>query len=127
MAKPSKNALEWTVFGVGLVLVLATLGFLVRESLAGDDGPPEVVVRLGTPRLSSSGSLVPVEIANAGRSTAEAVRVPIVLDPTAGPREEAELNIDYLARGSKQSAWVTFRTDPRRGKLSVGAIAFEVP
>jgi uncharacterized protein (TIGR02588 family) len=127
MAEPSKNRLEWSVFGIGLVLVLATLGFLVRESVVGGDGPPDVVVRLGEPRRGQGGWLVPVEVANAGGSTAEDVRVPILLDLAAGRKEEAEVGIAFLARGSTRNAWVSFRNDPRRGTLTLGALAFEVP
>ena len=127
MAKPTKNRLEWTVFAIGLVLVLATLGFLVRESIVSDGGPPEVVARLGAARPSESGYLIPVEVANVGRTTAEDVLVPIFLDLPDGRREEAELNIAFLPRDSKRNGWVSFRDDPRRGTLSLGAIAFEVP
>jgi uncharacterized protein (TIGR02588 family) len=127
MTKPAKNRLEWTVFGIGLVLVLATLGFLVRESIVSDEGPPEVVARLGEARPSEGGYLIPVEVANIGQTTAEDVLVPIVLDLPDGSREEAELNIAYLPRDSKRKGWVSFRDDPRRGTLSLGAIAFEVP
>lgn len=127
MSKPAKNPLEWTVFGIGLVLVLATLGFLVRESIVGDEGPPEVVARLGEARPSEGGHLIPVEVANIGQTTAEDVLVPIFLDLPDGRREEAELNIAFLPRDSKRNGWVSFRDDPRRGTLSLGAIAFEVP
>ena len=127
MSKPQKNRLEWTVFTAGLVLVLATLGFLVRESIVGDEGPPEVVARVGEPRPSVSGHLVPVEVSNIGRTTAEDVLVPILLDLPGGRREEAELNIAFLPRGSKRNGWVSFRGDPRQGTLTLGAIAFEVP
>jgi uncharacterized protein (TIGR02588 family) len=127
MAKPSKNRLEWTVFGIGLVLVLATLGFLARESVVGRGEPPDVVVRLGEPRRSQSGWLVPVEVTNSGGSTAEDVRVPILLELAGGRKEEAELGIAFLARGSTRNAWVSFRNDPRRGTLTLGALAFEVP
>jgi uncharacterized protein (TIGR02588 family) len=127
MKKVEKNWLEWSVFGVGLVLVLATLGYLVRESLVSNDGPPEVVVRLGAPRASESGYLVPVEIVNTGRETAEDVRVPVLLALPDGGREEAELGIAFLPRGSTRNGWVTFRSDPSRGSLTLGPIAFEVP
>ena len=127
MNKPAKNALEWTVFAIGLVLVLATLGFLVRESIVGEGGPPEVVARLGEARPSEGGHLIPVEVANVGQTTAEDVLVPIFLDLPDGSREEAELNIAFLPRDSKRNGWVSFRDDPRRGRLSLGAIAFEVP
>jgi uncharacterized protein (TIGR02588 family) len=68
-----------------------------------------------------------VEVANAGGSTAEDVRVPILLDLAAGRKEEAEVGIAFLARGSTRNAWVSFRNDPRRGTLTLGALAFEVP
>jgi len=127
VSKPAKNTLEWTVFAVGLVLVLATLSFLVRESIVGDAGPPEVIARLGEARPSKGGHLIPVEVANIGQTTAEDVLVPIYLDLPDGRREEAELNIAFLPRDSKRNGWVSFRADPRRGTLRLGAIAFEVP
>jgi len=127
MNRLAKNRLEWTVFALGLALVLATLGFLVRESAAGNDGPPDVVVTLGERRPSRGGHLVAVEVANVGRTTAEDVRVPIFLELPDGTREEAELNIAFLPRDSKRNGWVSFRSDPEKGKLEVGAIAFEIP
>ena len=127
MNKPTKNWLEWSVFAVGLLLVLATLGFLVRESLAGAGGPPEVVARLGAPKPSAGGFMVPVEVANVGQGTAEDVKVAVILEPPEGEREEAELDIAFLPRDSKRHGWVTFRTDPGRGSLRLGSIAFEVP
>jgi uncharacterized protein (TIGR02588 family) len=127
MTELKKNWLEWTVFAIGLALVLATLGFLVRESVAGVEGPPEVVVRLGDARRSSTGYLVPVEVHNPGGATAEDVRVPIALDLPGGRREEAEFGIAFLPPDSRRHGWVSFREDPAGGKLGVGAIAFEVP
>ncbi len=127
MPKPVKNAMEWTVFAVGLVLVLATLGYLIRESIVTDDGPPDVAVALGPPRPSRHGYLLPVEVTNTGSSTAEDVRVPIFLELPGGGREEAELDIAFLPPDSKRKGWVSFRTDPGQGTLGVGAIAFEAP
>jgi uncharacterized protein (TIGR02588 family) len=127
MRKPAKNWLEWSVFAAGLVLVLATLGFLVWESLAGAGGPPEVVARLGSPAASAGGFMVPVEVVNVGKGTAEDVKVTVVLEVAGGGREEAELDIAYLPRDSRRDGWVTFRSDPGRGSLRLGPIAFEVP
>ncbi|HEX2218135.1 MAG TPA: hypothetical protein VHG35_04980 [Gemmatimonadales bacterium] len=127
MSKAEKNWLEWTVFGVGLVLVLATLGYLVRESLVTHDGPPEVIARLGAPRPSAGGYLVPVEVSNVGQATAEDVRVRVFLDLPDGAREEAEFDVAFLPRGSLRKGWASFRNDPARGSLRLGAIAFEEP
>ena len=127
MNRPKKNWLEWSVFAVSLILVLATLGFLVRESLVGTGGPPEVVARLGEPRASAGGYMVPVEVANLGQETAEAVKVTVVLELEGGKKEEADLDIAYLPRDSRRNGWVTFQRDPRSGSLRLGPIAFEVP
>ena len=127
MTKPAKNWLEWAVFGVGLVLVLATLGFLIRESLAASGGPPEIVARLGPPRASAGGFMVPVEVVNVGKGTAEDVKVAVVLELPQAEREESELDIAFLPRDSRRNGWVTFRSDPARGTLRLGPIAFEEP
>lgn len=127
MPKPAKNRLEWIVFAVSLVLVLGTLGFLVRESLVATGGPPEVVVRLGQPRVAAGGFMVPVEVANLGKGTAEDVKVTVILELSQTEREEADLDIAFLPRDSRRNGWVTFRSDPRRGTLRLGPIAFEVP
>ena len=127
MGKPAKNWLEWSVFAVGLVLVLGTLGFLVRESLVAAGGPPEVVARLGPPKAAAGGFMVPVEVRNMGQGTAEDVQVTMILELPQGGPEEAVLAIAFLPRDSRRNGWVTFQSDPRRGTLRLGPIAFEVP
>ena len=127
MPKPAKNWLEWAVFTVGLALVLGTLGFLVRESLVTAGGPPDVVARLGQPQAAADGFMVPVEVANLGKGTAEDVQVTVILGLSGGEREEAVLDIAFLPRDSRRNGWVTFQGDPKRGTLRLGPIAFEVP
>lgn len=127
MTKPDKNPLEWTVFVIGLVLVIATLGYLVQESITARPGPPDVIARLGAVVPSANGYLVPVEVSNVGSATAEDVLVPIFLDLANGKQEEAELTIAFLPRESRRNGWISFRSDPREGTLRLGAIAFEVP
>jgi uncharacterized protein (TIGR02588 family) len=127
VARPAKNWLEWSVFAIGLLLVLATLGFLVRETLTSAGGPPDVAARLGAPQPSAGGFMVPVEVTNVGQETAEDVRVTVILETPGGEREEADLDIAFLPRDSRRSGWVVFRADPRQGSLRLGPVAFEVP
>jgi uncharacterized protein (TIGR02588 family) len=121
-----KNALEWTVFGVGLVLIMATLGYLVREMVTTGSRPPELVVQLGTPRQVMESFRVPVTVVNRGDRVAEAVSVTITL--TAGTeREDAVLNIAFLPHQSSRQGWVAFRGDPKDGSLQVGPVAYASP
>lgn len=121
-----KNALEWTVFAVGLLLVLATLGYLVREAFTKGSNPPELVVQLGTPRRVGERFQVPVTVVNRGDQVAEAVSVTITL--AAGTeREEAALSMAFVPHQSSRQGWVTFRGDPKDGNLQVGAVAYASP
>lgn len=121
-----KNWLEWLVFGLSLLLVLATVGYLVREALTTERTPPEVVVRLGEPRAGGGGYQVPVAASNRGGQAAEQVQVSVTLE-VAGSSHESVLSIPFLPRESTREGWVTFPTDPRAGKLSVSGVAFQEP
>jgi uncharacterized protein (TIGR02588 family) len=127
MKRPlEKNALEWTVFGIGLILVLATLGYLVREALTTGSSPPELVVHLGAPRRVAESFEVPVTVVNRGDRVAEGVSVSITLAAGA-EREEAVLSIAFLPHQSRRQGWVTFRSDPAGGDLRVGPVSYESP
>jgi uncharacterized protein (TIGR02588 family) len=121
-----KNALEWTVFGLGLVLVLATLAYLVREAFTTGASPPDLVVQLGTPRQVTEGFQVPVTVVNRGDGVAEGVSVTITLAGKA-EREEAVLGVAFLPHHSRREGWVTFRADPRDGELQVGPVVYASP
>lgn len=121
-----KNALEWTVFGVGLVLLMATLGYLIREIVTTGSRPPELAVSLGAPRPVAHGFQVPVTVVNRGDQVAEGVSVTITL-ATKTEREEAVLSIAFLPHQSRREGWVTFRSDPANGDLQVGPVVYASP
>jgi uncharacterized protein (TIGR02588 family) len=121
-----KNALEWTVFGVGLILVVATVGYLVREASTTGSSPPELIVHLGPPQQVARGFQVPVAVVNRGERVAQDVSVTITL-ATGSEREEAVLTIAFLPHQSRRDGWVTFRGDPRDGDLHVGPVGYASP
>ena len=121
-----KNALEWTVFGVGLILIMATLGYLIREVVTTGSRPPELAVSLGAPRRVAHGFQVPVTVVNRGDRVAEGVSVTITL-ATKTEREEAVLSIPFLPHQSRREGWVTFRADPGTGDLQVGPVVYGSP
>lgn len=123
---PEKNGLEWTVFAVGLILVAATLAYLVREVVTTGSTPPELVVNLGPPRPVAHGFQVPVTVVNRGDRVAEDVSVMITL-ATRTEREEAALSIAFLPHASSRQGWVTFRSNPKDGNLQVGPVTYASP
>jgi uncharacterized protein (TIGR02588 family) len=127
MSKLQKNALEWAVFGVGLALVLATLGFLVYEAASSPDTPPDLTVELGAPERRGQGWAVPVTVRNRGEETAEGVRVEVVLQLPGGREERSEVEMMFVPRRSQREGWVYFVQDPARGRLRGRVSGFEKP
>ncbi len=127
MSKLEKNPLEWTVFFVGLAVILATVGFLVWDAVTARGAAPDLQVQLGASEPGSGGFTVPVTVRNQGDETAEGVLVEVTLDLPGAPPERAEVEMAFVPRRSRREAWVTFRHDPRQGRLTGRTVGYEKP
>jgi uncharacterized protein (TIGR02588 family) len=135
MSKLQKNWLEWTVFACGLVLVVATLGYLAYEGATMGNDPPSIEVRLGTPEQRTHNFIVPVTVTNHGDETAEGVTVEVTLENDAGRGEggvagepvRGEITIAFLPRRATREGWVTFQQDPRSARLTARVLGYEKP
>jgi len=127
MSRVEKNRLEWAVFGVGLVLVLGTVGFLAWDAVQGRDSPPDLSVALGSPERRAEVWAVPVTVRNRGQETAEGAHVEVALDLPDGTREEAEIDFAFVPRGSKREGWVQFLHPPATGRLTGRVTGYEQP
>jgi uncharacterized protein (TIGR02588 family) len=126
--KLEKNWLEWVVFGVGLVLVAGTLGFLVYDgATSAGDAPPSVRVELGAPEQRGEHFIVPVTVTNEGGQTAEGVTVEVTLEREGAEAERGEFGVAFLPRDGKREGFVTFRTDPRSARLVPRVLGYEKP
>lgn len=125
--KVRKNPLEWAVFTVSLLAILATVGFLIRDAVTDKGSPPDLRVELGPPAARSGTFAVPVTVRNLGDETAEGVRVEVELEMPGAPPERAEIDMAFVPRQSRREGWVTFRHDPRRGRLTARAVGYEKP
>ncbi len=126
--KVEKNWLEWAVFGVGLVLVAGTLGFLVYDgATSAGDAPPSVRVELGTPEPKGEHFAVPVTVTNDGGQTAEGLTVEVTLEREGAEAERGEFGVAFLPRGGRREGFVTFRTDPRTARLVPRVLGYEKP
>lgn len=128
MKKVKKNWLEWAVFGVGLALVLFTLGYLAYDAVTLGDEPPSIEVRTGAPLQRPHNFIVPITVINHGDQTAEGVRVEVVLETNGEEKERAEFEIAFLPRRGTREGWVTFQTDPRTaGQVKARVLGYEKP
>lgn len=125
MKKLHKNWFEWTVFAAGLVLVVATLAYLVYDGATLGAAPPSIEIRLGAPERRAQNFIVPVSVVNRGDLTAEGVQVEVVLKGAG--EERGEFVVAFLPRGATREGWVAFQTDPREGELTARVVGYEKP
>jgi len=128
MKKLQKNRLEWIVFGVGLVLVVSTLAFLVYDAATLGNAPPSIEVRAGAPVEATHSFIVPITLVNHGDQTAEGVLIEVVLENGGEEKERAEFTVAFLPRGSTREGWAAFQTDPRTvERIKARVMGYEKP
>ena len=117
---------EWLAGGIGLLVLLALLGFLAREATTRRT-PPDLVARVDSVSRGSSGWLAHLRVDNRGRETAVSVMVEGELATAAGDTMRSETTLDYVPGRSHRGGGLLFDQDPRLGKLDVRVIGFQEP
>lgn len=126
--KLQKNWLEWLVFGLSLVLVIGTLGYLVYNGATSAKTPANIELELGKPQRQRNRFIIPVSVTNNSDTTAETVQIEVTLEKSGIEQESAQLEIGFLPRQSKREGWVTFQTDPRTvEETKARVLGFEQP
>ena len=127
MSKLQKNWLEWSVFAIGLLLVISTLVYLTYVGATMGNEPPSIEVRLGTPEQHAHNFTVPVTVLNHGDQTASGVIIEVVLQQDGAEQARGELQLPFLPRHATREGWVTFDKDPRTAELKARVLGYEKP
>ena len=127
MKRPEKNWLEWGVFALSFLFVLSTAGLLIHEHVSLGHQPADPQIMLGAPEAHAGYFAVPVNVVNRGDITAESVQIEVELRLDGGESENARVQLQYLPRRATRHAWVTFRHDPRQGKLESRVLGYQKP
>lgn len=123
---PTKNALEWTVFGICSVLVLSTLILLAIATFQVEDGPAEMRAETGKPVSKDGWIRIPVTVKNYGRRVAANVEVKVCLGQGEAKRE-AGFTIDFVPRGGSRTGAVSFREMGGGVILECEVLGYEEP
>lgn len=119
-----KNALEWAVFALSLLLVGAVLGFLGFDALSGRPTPPRLEISLGEPMKAGNRVLVPVNVENRGRTTAGGVEIEV---KRRNSDETGHFSLPHLPRGGQRSGWVSFAAPLQKSDLDAQVLGYEEP
>ena len=122
MKIPKKNALEWAVFGVSLVLLIGLIVFIIRDAAADQGNPAQINVELGQPAAEGQRFRVPVHVTNVGDEPAEEVGIEVMLGD-----ETSLLTIGLLPSHSQEQGNVFFSNDPRSGELRHRVVGYLAP
>ena len=118
---------EWMVAGLGLVLVLSCLGYLLLQAMAGPPTPPDPRIEVVAVRAQGDRFLVELRVSNRGRATAEALKVAGELRQGDAVLEEADTEFQFLPGESARAGGLFFERDPRQFALRLRAVSFQAP
>jgi uncharacterized protein (TIGR02588 family) len=119
--------LEWTIGGLGAVLVGGAILFLVYHSFVRDQTPPDVRVLAGRVLELQNGYLVQFRAFNQGGSAAAQVMIEGEIAGPDGRTEVSEAMLDYVPARSDREGGLMFSQDPRAGQLSLRAKGYARP
>ncbi|PCC69611.1 TIGR02588 family protein [Nannocystis exedens] len=126
-----KNWLEWTVFAVGLALVLGIVGYLIVQAVRHEDRPARLGITIGDASRSEDVEpphfVVPVTVTNHGDRTVVDVHVEVTLVRDGAPVERTELTLPEVPRRSSRAGASTLQTEPARGQLRARVLGYSEP
>lgn len=117
-----RNWLEWTVLSIGVLIVLFTVGYLIREVARAANEIPVLEVKTGGVIEVRGTFYVPVEIENVGGSVAVDANVEVCGETG----ECAEMSFQFVPRKSKRQGTVGFSRDPGK-RLTHRVTGYRIP
>lgn len=123
-----KNLLEWTVFTVSLLIVVAVLTYLTFKTITYQPSPADITVALKAKPTSTMPHRYHVSISNIGGETAENVVIEFLLMVSDSTLEKAELEMPFVPQSSKREAWINFSTNPATAdSIVTRVVSFKKP
>jgi len=118
---------EWVMAGVGLLLLLASLGYLGWQAVQGPKTPPAPQVQALGVEPQGQRYLVRFRVHNGGDVTAEQLHVVGELRQQGQVVEQSETDFDFLPGGSSREGGLFFTRDPRGLQLDLQARSYRKP
>ena len=119
--------LERVIGGIGVVLLVACVAFLVYEGLHGDERPGQVSAIVTDIAPAGDMYVVTFELDNAATQTLSNVSVTARLGDGDRELETAQTTIDYLPGHSRQGGGFYFKNDPRKYELEIRPEGYQEP
>lgn len=120
--------LEWLSTGLGLVLAVGAIGYLVWKGIDENSGPPLIIIEVERVLAIEAGYLVEIRAENHSDRTAAKVLVLGQLKRGENTIESGEATFDYVPANAKRRGGLLFRHDPHPPfALDIRAVGFVEP
>lgn len=103
---------EWVSGAVGLVMVLAMVGYLGYNAMTAESSVPGVTVDHLSTQRTSGGYVVTFRARNSGPSTAASLLISGRLNDGSRNIETSEVVLDYLPPRGERRGGLIFQNDP---------------
>jgi uncharacterized protein (TIGR02588 family) len=112
---------------LGLILVAASVGFMIYQQITEDHTPPLVAIEIQSIVPSGDVYVVKIDVTNRGSAVASGLVIEGVLSDTSSVVETSTITIDYVPSGSHRHAGLYFDRDPRRFSLKIRPLGYVDP
>jgi uncharacterized protein (TIGR02588 family) len=132
MAKSTKKSrdpmlAEWVAGGLGGLLVIASIGYLIFAEAAGGATAPQLEFVTQKTEQQSDGYVVEFKATNHSNFSAAKVKVRGELRSGGDVIETAETELDYLPAFSSRAAGLYFQHDPEKSDLRIFPVSYADP
>lgn len=111
--------LEWIASGIGLVLAVGGIGFLLWNGITADETPPAIEVQAERVLERRSGYTVEIRAINSSPRTAETVVVAGELKRDGQTVETSQTTFQFVPGHSEERGGLYFSRDPRDLQLEL--------
>jgi uncharacterized protein (TIGR02588 family) len=117
----------WGIAALGLLLVAASIAFMLYEAAAGDSSHADISVQVDTTLPTRNGYLVKFRAVNQGGSTVEGLTIEGVLRNGSEVMETSDTVLEWVPAHSEREGGLFFTADPRLFQLHLRAKGYENP
>lgn len=119
--------LEWLIGGIGVVLLVSCVAFLVYQGLVNGERPGPVSASVLEILDVGDRHVVTFKIGNEGTQTLSNLQISAHLLDGEREVESARTTIDYLPGNSSQEGGFYFEHDPRALKIEIRPEGYQKP
>ena len=119
--------LEWLMAGIGLILVVGALGFIIYEAANNGHKPPILKISYSVAEKNEAGYLIKFEVENSGDETAADVVIEGKLIKGAEEIEMSSATFDYAPSNSKRNGGLYFKNNPQEFDFEISPKGYQKP